>query len=238
MQNEVWEARFAASDLLAHVVSFSLTDSQSIRSRYHPRIGASRIPHPRTTHHAHAHAPASIHPSIPIPIPPPPPPPRTILPNPRQRYCPHPARLNLPGALHEHVARLCCPSQSDRVTPRPSRLELLPAAAPFRLPASSSLTSRPKTRRAARRRLVCLACTTCSLTVLPLPTIAVTSIAVQVILLSHSRCGVAFFNSAQPCRSSRSPAQTPTNTHPRPPARRTFVSFATQHPASYALLSH
>ena len=237
MQNEVWEARFAASDLLAHVVSHSQTRSP-------PDHG---ITHASAHPGFHTHAPRTrtrtrtrsrFHPSNPIPIPPPPPPPRTILPNPRQRYCPHPARLNLPGALHEHVARLCCASQSDRVTPRPSRLELLPAAAPFRLPASSSLTSHPKTRRAARRRLVCLACTTCSLTVLPLPTIAVTSITVQVILLSHSRCGVAFFNSAQPCRSSRSPAQTPTNTHPRPPARRTFVSFATQHPASYALLSH
>ena len=65
--------------------------------------------------------------------------------------------------------RVVC--QSDRVTPQSlllSRLELLPAAATTLdcLPASTGLTQKP-----ARRRLVCLACTTCSLTVSLLLTI-------------------------------------------------------------------
>ena len=196
----VWDVRFAASDLLAHVVSHTQTHSPPD----HPRIGASRIPRPRPRTRTRTRS--RFHPSIPISIPPPPP--RTIFPNPRQRYCPPPARLNLPGALHEQVVRLCCASQSDRVTPRPSSSVLLVTlrvtACCCTLSRACEYQSHPKTRRAARRRLVCLACTTCLLTVLPLLTITITSITVQVILLSHSRCGVAFFNFAQPCRSSRS----------------------------------
>jgi len=181
---------------------FSHTDTQSTRSPTHRRIQDSKpTPTPTHTH-------SLTLPSMPMPMPIPPPPPRTILPNPRQRYCPPPARLNLPGALHEQVIRLCCASQSDRVTPRPSLSVLLVTlrvtACCCTLFRACEYQSHPKTRCAARRRLVCLACTTCLLTVLPLLTITITSITVQVILLSHSRCGVAFFNFAQPCRSSRS----------------------------------
>ena len=111
--------------------------------------------------------------------------------------------------------RVVC--QSDRVTPQSlllSRLELLPAAATTLdcLPASTGLTQKP-----ARRRLVCLACTTCSLTV----SLLLTSTLLTLLLLFcqrsllHCRCGVVLSSTLRSqCRASRKPRpqHTPTPT--------------------------
>lgn len=110
-----------------------------------------------------------------------------------------------------------------------SRLELLPAAATTLdcLPASTGLTQKP-----VRRRLVCLACTTCSLTVSLLLTITHTSITV----LSHTRRGVVLFNLAQPCRSVQyKPRPQHTHTSRRtllPPSQHNILPLPRSFPTS------
>lgn len=92
------------------VLTVHPTSHASVHPRTHPRIHI----HPTPMIHLILHHPGLFSQTL-----------ATVLPAAR--------RLNLPGALHEHVARPCCASQSDRPTPRPSslsRLELLPAAAP------------------------------------------------------------------------------------------------------------
>lgn len=111
----VWDVRFAASDLLAHVVSHTQTHSPPDHSLTHTHTHAS-------AHRGiHAHTLASIQHLTPISSSTTP----DYSPKPSPTVLPAARRLNLPGALHEHVARLCCASQSDRVTPRPSSSVLL-----------------------------------------------------------------------------------------------------------------